>query len=89
MNGRFIIGIDLAKNVFQLHGMASDGSVAFRRKLSRAKLLPFIAEHPTCLVAMEACAGAHHWGSRNWKAGPRCAPYCPSVRQAFCKASEK
>lgn len=88
MNGRFIIGIDLAKNVFQLRGMVSDGSVAFRKKLSRAKLLPFIAEHPTCLVAMD-CAGAHHWGREIGKLGQDGAPYCPSVRKAFCKASEK
>lgn len=56
-----IIGLDLAKNVFQLHGARSDGSVAFRRTLSRAKLLPFFAAMPRCLVAMEACASAHHW----------------------------
>ena len=57
-----IIGIDLAKNSFQLHGAQSDGSVAFRRKLTRTKVLPFLTSQPHCLVAMEACAGAHHWG---------------------------
>ena len=57
-----IIGIDLAKNVFQLHGARADGSVAFRKKLSRSKLLPFLSSLPSCRVAMEACAGAHHWG---------------------------
>ena len=57
-----MIGIDLAKNSFQLHGMQADGSVAFRRKLSRAKLLGFVAAQPRCVVAMEACGGAHHWG---------------------------
>ena len=56
-----IIGIDLAKNVFQLHGAASDGSVVFRKKLSRPQFTRFMAEQPPCLVAMEACAGAHHW----------------------------
>lgn len=56
-----IIGLDLAKNVFQLHGARSDGSVAFRRTISRAKLLSFFATTPKCLVAMEACASAHHW----------------------------
>lgn len=57
-----IIGIDLAKHVFQLHGAGSDGSVAFRKKISRAKLLSFLASRPKCVVAMEACAGAHAWG---------------------------
>ncbi len=57
-----MIGIDLAKNSFQLHGARPDGSVAFRKKLSRAKVLGFLASQPRCTVAMEACGGAHHWG---------------------------
>ena len=57
-----IIGIDLAKRSFQLHGARADGSVAFRRKVSREKLLHFLAALPRCAVAMEACASAHHWG---------------------------
>ncbi len=56
-----IIGLDLAKNVFQLHGARADGSVAFRRKLARGKLREFFAAAPSCLVAMEACGSAHHW----------------------------
>ena len=50
---------NLAKRVFQLHGARADGSVAFRRKLSRDRLLSFLAAQPRCLVAMEACATAH------------------------------
>ncbi|ETD90982.1 IS110 family RNA-guided transposase, partial [Rhodobacter capsulatus] len=57
-----IVGIDIAKQVFQLHGAAADGSVAFRKKLSRGQLLGFLAELPPCIVAMEACATGHHWG---------------------------
>ncbi len=57
-----IIGIDLAKRSFQVHGARADGSVAFRRKLSRGKVLSFLASQPPCTVAMEACAGAHYWG---------------------------
>lgn len=56
-----IIGLDLAKNGFQAHGARADGSVAFRTKQTRAKLLPFPASAPRCIVAMEACASAHHW----------------------------
>ena len=57
-----IIGIDLAKRSFQLHGARADGSVAFRKKLSREKVLAFLASQPRCVVAMEACASAHYWG---------------------------
>lgn len=57
-----VIGVDLAKSVFQLHGAAADGSVVFRKKLSRAQFQLFMERHPRCRVAMEACASAHHWG---------------------------
>jgi len=57
-----IIGIDLAKRSFQVHGARADGSVAYRRKLSRGKLAGFIASRPRCTVAMEACGSAHYWG---------------------------
>jgi transposase len=57
-----IIGIDLAKRVFQAHGATSDGKVVFRKKLSRSQLISFLAAQPPCIVAMEACATAHEWG---------------------------
>nr|WP_247651433.1 IS110 family transposase [Roseovarius autotrophicus] len=56
-----IIGVDLAKNVFQLHGAAADGSVVFRKKLTRVQFHKFMSGHPACLVAMEACGSAHYW----------------------------
>ena len=62
MNEVSIIGLDLAKKAFQAHGAWTDGSVVFRRKLSGAQSLKFPGEQPTCVVAMEACASAHHWG---------------------------
>ena len=64
-----IIGIDLAKRIFHLHGAIEDGSVAFRRKLTRDRLLPFLAEQPICLIAMEACATAHDWARQIEKLG--------------------
>ncbi len=64
MNEVSIIGLDLAKNIFQAHGAGAGGSVVFRRKLSRAQLLDFLCEQSPCVVAMEACASAHHWGGR-------------------------
>jgi transposase len=56
------IGLDIAKQVFQAHGAACTGHVVFRKRLTRSKLLAFFAAQPPCVVAMEACAGAHHWG---------------------------
>jgi len=56
-----IIGVDLAKNVFQLHGAAADGTVVSRKKLSRLQSARFVAGNPACKVAMEACPSAHHW----------------------------
>lgn len=63
-----IIGVDLAKQVFQVHGAAADGRVLFRKKLSRPQFAKFMASLPPCVVAMEACGTAHYWGrelSRN------------------------
>lgn len=62
MSNVTIIGIDLAKRVFHAHGACIDGSVAFRKRLTRAQVLPFLAAQPICVVAMEACASAHEWG---------------------------
>src|SRR5262249_44887271 len=57
-----IIGIDLAKRAFQLHGATADGRPILCKKVSRAQLLSFLAGHPRAVVAMEACATAHGWG---------------------------
>ena len=61
MNEVTLIGVDLAKNVFQLHGAAADGSVVFRKKLTRLQFHRFMSQHPACIVAMEACGSAHYW----------------------------
>ena len=55
------IGVDLAKHVFQLHGVGPDGQVVLRQKLRRAQMMTFFAKLPACLIGMEACATAHHW----------------------------
>ena len=56
------IGMDLAKRSLQVRGATADGSVAYRKKVIRGKLLSFLASHPGCKVAMEACVSAHYWG---------------------------
>ena len=55
------IGIDLAKHVFQVHGVGADGSIAVRRKLRRSEVITFFAKLPPVLVGMEACATSHYW----------------------------
>ncbi len=53
------VGLDLAKNVFQAHGADASGRAVLRKKLRRDQVLAFFAELPACVVAMEACGGAH------------------------------
>jgi transposase len=55
------IGLDLAKNVFQVHGIDAAGKVVVRKALRRVQVLPFFAKLPPCLVGMEACGTSHHW----------------------------
>ncbi len=61
MNEVITIGVDLAKNVFQVHGVDAEGAVVVRRQLRRGQVLPFLKKQPPCLVGMEACATSHHW----------------------------
>ena len=55
------IGLDIAKSVFQIHGVDGSGGVVVRRRLSRVRVLPFFAKLPRCLVGIEACSTSHHW----------------------------
>jgi transposase len=80
-----IIGIDLAKRSFQVHGATADGSVAFRKKLSRTQLLPFLAAQRRCIVAMEACATAHDWGREIEKLGHTVRLIAPIYVKPFVK----
>lgn len=61
MTKDIMIGVDLAKNVFQLHGASMTGHVNFRKKLTRVQFRRFMADHPPALVVMEACGSAHYW----------------------------
>jgi transposase len=56
-----IIGLDLAKSVFQVHGVSADGTAVLRRQLRRGQVLAFFSRLEPCLIGMEACSGAHHW----------------------------
>ena len=61
MDHPITIGLDLAKSVFQVHGVSAEGHAVFRRQLRRSQVLVFFERLNPCLVGMEACAGAHHW----------------------------
>src|ERR1700674_1850291 len=63
------IGIDLAKNIFQIHGVDSQGKCVLRKRLPRAKVAEFIAQLPPCLIGMEACSSAHYWARKFEKIG--------------------
>ena len=80
-----IIGLDLAKNMFQVHGAHADGSVGFRKKLSRNKVLTFLTTQPRCVVAMEACASSHFWAREIDKIGHEVKMIPPIYVKPFVK----
>lgn len=80
-----MIGIDLAKHVFQLHGAATDGTVLFRRRLRREKLVDLLALQPACVVALEACASAHYWGREIGRLGHAVRLIAPAYVKPFVK----
>ena len=63
------IGLDLAKNIFQVHGVDARGQAVVRKSLRRAQMLPFFARLPSCLVGMEACGTSHNWARELIKLG--------------------
>jgi transposase len=83
-----ILGIDLAKSVFHLHGADARGREVLRKRLSRAQLLPFIANLPRCVVAMEACSGAHNWAREVTRLGHTARLINPQFVKAFVKSNK-
>jgi transposase len=69
MNEVTTIGLDLAKNVFQIHGVDASGRIVVRRQLRRSQVLPFFEKQAPCLVGIEACATSHHWAREIAKFG--------------------
>jgi transposase len=63
------IALDLAKQIFQVHGVDETSMVIVRKRLRRARVLSFFAALPPCLVGMEACATAHHWARELMRLG--------------------
>lgn len=79
------IGLDLAKNVFQVHGIDADGRVGVRRKLRRAELLRFFGGLRPCLVGMEACASSHYWAREIGRLGHEVKLMPPAYVKPYVK----
>ena len=82
------VGIDLAKNVFCVHGCDANGKALVRKQLSRRQLLSFVTNLPQCLVAMEACAGAHYWARQIEKLGHQVRLIAPRFVKPYVKANK-
>lgn len=85
MESAVTIGLDLGKSVFQVHGVDGGGAVVVQRRLTRGKLLAFFAKQPPCLVGIEACAAAHHWGREIRKLGHRVRLMPPRYVKPYVK----
>ena len=79
------IGVDIAKSVFQIHGVDAEGAVVIRKRVGRAKFLQLFAKLSPCLVGMEACATAHHWARELKKLGHDTRLMPPTYVKAYVK----
>jgi transposase len=84
-----MIGLDIAKSVFQLHGVDAGGTVQLKRKLRRSELIPFFEGQPRCTVVMEACGAAHHWARVLAGLGHEVKLIAPEAVRPFVKRGKK
>ena len=82
------IGVDLAKSVFQIHGIDKNGKTVVRKKLSRSKVLSFFVQLPPCLIGMEACSGAHYWARKLSEQGHEVKLMAPQFVKPYVKANK-
>jgi len=80
-----VVGLDLAKRVFQVHAIGADGDVIAKRKLRRSEVVPFFSSLSPCLVGMEACASAHHWGRELIELGHEVRLMPPAYVKSYVK----
>lgn len=83
-----VLGIDLAKSIFQLHGINEQGKAILRKRVSRGELLRFIANLSPCTIAMEACGGAHYWGREFMKLGHQVKLISPQFVKPYVKSNK-
>lgn len=83
-----VLGIDLAKQSFQLHGVDEHGHVVLRKKLSRSQLRAFVANLPPCLIGLEACGGAHYWVRELTKLGHNVRMIAPQFVKPYVKSNK-
>jgi transposase len=79
-------GIDLAKSVFQVHGVDERGRAVLRKQLRRDQMTAFFANLPPCLIGMEACASAHHWARTLQKFGHTVRLMAPQFVKPYVKS---
>ena len=79
------VGLDLAKNVFQVHGITRDGTVAFSRSLRRAQMSSFFERLEPCLIGMVACGSSHYWARELSKLGHEVEADRTRLREAICQ----
>lgn len=79
------IGLDLAKQIFQVHGADADGASVFNRRLRRAEVLRFFEKQPSCLVGIEACGGSHYWAREITALGHEVRLIPPAYVKPFVK----
>jgi transposase len=82
------IGIDLAKNLFQVHGVDQRGKVVLRRQLRRGQVMDFFAQREPCLIGMEACGSAHAWARRLVKLGYTVKLMAPQFVKPYVKTNK-
>ena len=88
MNKISVIGLDLAKNVFQIHAVDEQGEVVLRKSLRRSQMQPFFAKLPPCLIGMEACGGAHDWHRTLSEFGHTVRMMAPAFVKPYLKSNK-
>jgi transposase len=82
------VGIDLAKQVFQVHGVDNHDKAVLRKQLKRWRFLSFFAELPPSLIGLEACGGAHHWARELQKLGHNVKLMAPQFVKPYVKSNK-
>ena len=83
------IGLDIAKNVFQVHGIDANETAVVRKQLRRSQVLAFFKALPPCLIGMEACATAHYWARELTKLGHHGAADASKRREGLRQAQQE